>query len=124
MGLVIDLELLRRDPAGLAASLARRHLDLDVAELAALDRRRREARGRAEEHRAAQKRSGKEIASLQGEAKASAIVAAARLAEDYKSALAEADALDAAFDEVWRTLPNPPHASAPDGLSGSRTTSR
>ena len=117
MGVVIDLELLRRDPAALAAALARRHLQLDIAELAGLDRRRREARARAEEHRAAQKRSGKEIAGLKGEAKEAAITAAARLAEDYKAALAEAEALDAAFDEVWRTLPNPPHASVPDGLS-------
>ena len=117
MGLVIDLELLRRDPEGLAAALGRRHLTVDVAELAALDRRRREARARAEEQRAAQKRSGKEIAGLKGEAKEAAIAAAARLAEDYKGALAEAEALDAAFDEVWRTLPNPPHASAPDGLA-------
>ena len=59
MGLVIDLELLRRDPAGLAAALGRRHLQVDVAELAALDRRRREARTRAEEQRAAQKRSAR-----------------------------------------------------------------
>ena len=117
MGLVIDLELLRRDPEGLAAALGRRHLSVDAAELAALDRRRREARARAEEQRAAQKRSGKEIATLQGEAKEAAIAAAARLAEDYKASLAEADALDAAFDEVWRTLPNPPHPSAPDGHS-------
>jgi seryl-tRNA synthetase len=116
MGGVIDLELLRRDPQALAAALGRRHLAVDVAELAAMDRRRREVRAGAEEMRAAQKRSGKEIAALKGEAKAAAIAAAARLAEDYKAALAEAEALDAAFERVWRTLPNPPHASAPDGL--------
>ena len=112
---MIDLTLLRNDPEGLAAALARRHLDVDVPELAALDRRRREARAGAEERRAAQRRSGKEIASLKGGEKEAAIVAAARLAEEYRAALAEADALDAAFDEVWRTLPNPPHQSAPTG---------
>ncbi len=116
MGLVIDRELLRRDPAGLAAALERRHLTVDVAELAAMDRRRGEMRARAEEQRAAQKRSGKEIAGLKGEAKEAAIAAAALLAEEYRVSLAEAEALDAAFEEVWRTLPNPPHASAPDGL--------
>ena len=115
MGLVIDIELLRRDPEGLGAALRRRHLAVDVAELAALDRRRREARARAEDQRAAQKRSGKEIAGLKGEAKEAAIAAAALLAEGYRTALAEAEALDAAFEEVWRTLPNPPHPSAPDG---------
>jgi len=31
MGPVIDLELLRRDPEGLAAALGRRHLAVDVA---------------------------------------------------------------------------------------------
>ncbi|MFH1329894.1 MAG: serine--tRNA ligase [Actinomycetota bacterium] len=112
---MIDLELLRRDPDGLAAALGRRHLAVDVAELATMDRRRREARASAEGRRAAQKRSGKEIAALEGEAKEAAISAAARLAEEYREALAKAEALDAAFDEVWRTLPNPPHPSAPDG---------
>jgi seryl-tRNA synthetase len=116
MGLVIDLELLRRDPEGLAAALGRRHLTVDVAGLAVQDRRRREARARAEEQRAAQKRSGKEIAGLKGEAKEAAIAAAALLAEGYKASLAEAEALDAAFEEMWRTLPNSPHSSAPDGL--------
>jgi len=115
MGAVIDLELLRRDPEGLAAALARRHLEIDVAALATLDRRRREARARAEETRAAQKRSGREIAGLKGEAKEAAIAAAAGLADEYREALAEADRLDTCFDEVWRALPNPPHPSAPDG---------
>lgn len=112
---MLDLELLRRDPGGLAAALGRRHLDVDVTGLAALDRRRREARARAEEQRAAQKRSGKAIAGLNGEAKEAAIAAAARVAEDYREALAEAEGLDAAFDRVWRLLPNPPHPSVPDG---------
>jgi len=114
---VIDVSLLRGDPEGLAAAFARRHLSVDVAQLAALDRRRREARTRAEDLRAAQKRAGKAIASLQGQEKAEAIATAARLAEEYRGSLAGADALDAAFDEVWRTLPNPPHPSAPTGGS-------
>jgi seryl-tRNA synthetase len=113
---VIDVSLLRNDPEGLATAMARRHLAVDIPQLAGLDRRRREARVRAEELRAAQKRAGKEIASLQGPAKAEAIAEAARLAEEYRGALAGADALDAAFDEVWRTLPNPPHPSAPTGV--------
>jgi len=112
---MIDVSLLRDDPEGLAAALARRNLALDIPQLAALDRRRREARARAEELRAAQKRSGREIASMEGEEKAEAIAAAARLAEEYRGALAGADALDAAFDEVWKALPNPPHPSAPAG---------
>jgi seryl-tRNA synthetase len=115
MPVVLDLSLLRNDPEGLAAALARRGVDVDVPALAALDRRRREERARAEGLRAAQKRSGKEIASLQGEAKDEAIAAAAGLADDYRSALAQADALDARFDQVWRTLPNPPHPSVPTG---------
>ena len=112
---VIDVSLLRTDPEGLAAALSRRNSIIDVSRFAALDRRSRLARAQAEEVRAAQKRTGKEIASLQGEEKAGAIAAAARLAEEYRGALAGADALDAAFDEVWRTVPNPPHASVPAG---------
>jgi seryl-tRNA synthetase len=115
MAFVLDLGLLRNDPEGLAAALERRGVGVDVPALAALDRRRREERARAEGLRATQKRSGKEISSLQGKAKEEAIAAAAGLADDYRSALAEADALDARFDQVWRTLPNPPHPSVPTG---------
>jgi seryl-tRNA synthetase len=118
---VIDIALLREDPGALAAAMERRSIDLDVEALVALDAERRRVRTSAEEMRAEQKRSGKEIARLQGEEKQAAIARAGELSQQYESALADADALDARFDAVWRTLPNPAHESVPvgDGEEGN-----
>ena len=85
--------------------------------LVAIDESRRRARVSAEELRAEQNRTGKEIAQLKGDDKQRAIAAAADLAERYKASLAEADGLDAQFEALWVPLPNPPHASVPSGMS-------
>jgi seryl-tRNA synthetase len=114
---MIDVNLLRNDPEALAASLRRRGLDADLESLADLDRLRREVRARAEELRADQKEAGKQIQSLGGDEKASAITRAASIAEEYKALLGEADELDTRFEERWVTLPNLVDPSAADGLT-------
>jgi seryl-tRNA synthetase len=114
---VNDVSLLRSNPELLAEGFARRDLDVDLGRLIDLDERRRSERTAAEELRARQKDSGKEIALLEGDAKQAAISAAAELADEYKAALARADSLDAEFDAVWVPLPNPPHESVPVGRS-------
>jgi seryl-tRNA synthetase len=114
---VIDVSILRDDTEALAAALARRGLEVDVSRLADLDERRRVARVTAEQLRSEQKDLGKSIARLSGDEKAAAVARAGELADSYKDALAEADELDAAFDEVWVTLPNLADATAADGES-------
>ena len=113
---VLDVALLRDDREALQAAMARRGVDVDFEALAALDECRRRVRSGAEELRSRQKGAGKQIASLEGDAKQEAIAAAASLADDYKTAIADADALDAEFDATWVPLPNPAHESAPDGV--------
>ena len=114
---MIDVSILRNEPSVLASSLARRGIDIDLDELAGIDRRRREVRARAEQLRSEQKGAGKEIARLDGDEKQSAIARVGTLAEEYKAALAEADELDARFDEVWTALPNLVDPTAADGLT-------
>jgi seryl-tRNA synthetase len=113
---MIDVALLREEPEVLAEALRRRAVEIDLDELAELDRRRREVRVRAETLRAGQKQSGKQIAALEGAEKEAAIEVASRVAADYRSAVAEADELDERFRAIWITIPNPPHPSAPDGV--------
>jgi len=113
---VIDVALLRHDPDVIAASLARRGVDLDLGELVRLDEERRAVRSRAEELRARQKEIGKSIPKLDGEERQAAIAAAGTLAEECKTLLTEADLLDAAFDEMWITLPNLTDPTAAEGL--------
>lgn len=114
---MIDVAVLRQDPDALKASLRRRGLDVDVAALAATDERRRQVRAAAEALRAEQKEIGKGIRGLSGEEREAAIAAAGELAERYKVELAEADALDAAFEDTWVTLPNLTDPTAADGLT-------
>ena len=89
--------------------------DFDIAEFSALDAARRAGRVKAETLRSEQKDAGKHIATLDGDAKQEAIGKVGRLAEKYKQALAEADRLDAQFEEKWIPLPNPAHPSVPQG---------
>lgn len=112
---MIDVAILRNSPEALTTSLERRGIDLDVAGLAELDRKRREVRAAAEELRAEQKEAGKNIATLQGDEKRAAIERAGELAEAYKKSLAEADELDAAFEEQWVTIPNMVDPTAAEG---------
>ena len=70
---MLDVSLLRNEPDRLAAAFAHRGVDVDLEGLADLDRRRREVRAGAEELRAEQKRAGKEIGTLDGEARDEAI---------------------------------------------------
>jgi seryl-tRNA synthetase len=114
---VIDLAILRESPGVLREALRRRHADLDVDRLVDLDEERRSVRSEAERVRAEQKRAGKEISSLEGEARQEAIADAGKLADAYKRLLAEADELDDAFHELWIHVPNLAHPSAPDGTS-------
>lgn len=114
---MIDVAVLRTDPDALRASLARRGVSVDVDALGDLDRRRREIRTEAETLRAKQKEIGKAVPTLDGEARAEAIAEAGDLAQAYKAALAEADALDAEFDASWVGLPNLTDPTAAEGMS-------
>ncbi len=113
---MIDIAILRDRRAELAASLERRGLDFDLEALATLDEERRATRAEAERVRARQKEIGSTISKLDGDAKTAAIAEAGGLADTYKGLLAEADALDARFDETWIQLPNMTDPTAADGL--------
>lgn len=113
---MIDIAILRDHRDELAASLARRGLDFDLDDLADLDVRRRNVRAEAEQIRSRQKEIGSTIPKLEGEEKTAAIAEAGGLAASYKRLLADADALDAEFDETWIQLPNMTDPTAADGL--------
>jgi seryl-tRNA synthetase len=112
---MIDPRLLRDDPEALRSSLARRGSKLDLDALITLDADLRAARQKAEELRARQKESGREIAGLEGDAKESAIAGVAELAAQVKDAGAEVDRLESGFDTALLEVPN---LVAPDAADG------
>lgn len=114
---MIDVTILRNQPDLLRSALARRGVSIDVDELVSLDEQVRKARQAAEETRAAQRDSGKTIAALQGDEKQAAIAAAAELSERFRSLDAEADELQARFDQIWINVPNLVDPTAADGFT-------
>ena len=114
---MIDLAVLRESPNALRDALRRRHTEIDVDQLIGLDERRRSVRSEAERVRAEQILAGKEISSLEAQARQAAISNAGQLADSYKRLLTEADDLDQEFQELWINVPNMAHPSAPDGTT-------
>lgn len=114
---MIDISVLRDDPDTLAAALARRGLDMDVAAMSALDEARRNTRVAAESMRHEQKTLGRRIARLQGAAKQAAIAEAGEIASGYRKTLSKADELDEEFHRLWVRVPNLPHSTAADGIT-------
>jgi seryl-tRNA synthetase len=112
---MIDPRLLRDDPEAIRSSLTRRGSKLDLDALITLDADLRAARQKAEDLRARQKESGREIAGLEGEAKESAIAGVAELAAQVKDAGAEVDRLQSEFDTAVLEVPN---LVAPDAADG------
>ena len=114
---MLDLRLLRSDPNGVAANLARRGYRLDIARFTDLEKRRKDAqlavdalrnerntRSRAIGQAKAQ---GRDLAPLLAEVE----TLGARLAESERSLAA----LQQELDELLLDLPNLLHESVPDG---------
>jgi len=112
---MIDPRLLRDDPDAIRESLARRGSKVDLDAVISLESSLRAARQNAEELRARQKESGREIATLEGEAKDEAIAAVADLAAQVKEAASDVDRLETEFDSAILEVPN---LVAPDAAEG------
>ena len=115
---MLDVNLLRKNPDRIAASLAHRGTTgVDLDSLSELDEQRRSVRAEAEGLRAEQKELGGRVARLEGADKEAAIARGSEIAAAYKAKLAEADQLDSEFEAIWVPLPNLVHESVPRGES-------
>lgn len=114
---MIDPKLFRDNPDVIANSLRRRGSDLDLQALIELDGAHRAALQESEELRAAQNEAGKKIATLEGDAKQTAIDEVSGLAAAQKGAAAKADELATTFTAAFLELPNLVDPSAADGYT-------
>jgi seryl-tRNA synthetase len=114
-----DIRLIRDDPAGFDAALARRGLPPVSAALLAIDARRRAAIAQAETAQAAQNKAAKEVgaAKVRGdEAEFQRLRAEVAAQKDAVARLgAEAAAADAELTAALEVIPNLPLAEVPDG---------
>jgi seryl-tRNA synthetase len=118
---VLDPRLLRTEPDRVAANLARRGFQLDVAALAALEERRKAAQVRADALRAERNARSKNIgrAKAQGEDVAPLLKEVEQLGSEQASAEAEFAAVQAEVERLSMNLPNLLHDSVPAGLDES-----
>ncbi len=114
---MLDPKLLRQNPDAIAESLRRRGSTIDLDELVGLDGSYRSALQRAEKFRSRQKNAGKEIATLEGDAKQAAINEVSELAAAQKEASSTSDDLGEQFRVAWLELPNLVDPTAADGFT-------
>jgi seryl-tRNA synthetase len=119
---VIDVRLLRTDPEGVRAALARRNkpeLLTQLAEAISLEGRSRELQSARDAVRAEINDLSKQVGQKRRDgdaAGAEALQAQSRSLGDRESQLAaEADDVAGALRELLLRIPNLPHADAPDG---------
>ena len=114
-----DIRLIRDDPAGFDAALARRGLPGVSPELLAIDARRRAAIAAAETAQAEQNRAAKEVGAAKGRGdqaefeRLRALVAAKK--SEVADLQAEAAEADAALTAALEVIPNLPLAEVPEG---------
>src|SRR4051794_2074075 len=114
---MLDLKRIREDTAAARAALARRGMAEQLDELLALDERRRELLPQVEERRARQNAASDSIAETKragGDAE-EAIAEMRGVAAEVKQLEAELAEVEEKRDALAATLPNLPHADAPDG---------
>ncbi len=116
---MIDLRLLREDPDGVAAALARRGLTReDVDRLVELEEQRRALIPVVDEARSAQKVASQGIGKASAEERPALIEQAAELKQKVADLEAELAAASDAFEAAVVGVPNLPHPDAPDGNEG------
>src|SRR4051812_19597617 len=113
---MLDAKLLRRDPEGVRAALARRGESGVLDRWLELDERWRAAVARFEELRAEQNAASQEIgrAKKAGEDASAAIARMQDVAAEVKRLGTERDELERERDGLLLALPNLPHPDAPD----------
>jgi seryl-tRNA synthetase len=114
---MLDPKLLRSDLAGVAASLARRGVVLDVETFAALEEQRKAAQIEADRLRAERNANAKAVgqAKSKGQDAAALLAASESLGEQLQGVEKQLDAIQAKLSDLQLGLPNILHASVPDG---------
>jgi seryl-tRNA synthetase len=114
---MLDPKLLRSDPAGVAANLARRGFTLDVARLATLEESRKRWQIRAGELQNERNLHAKSVgkAKAQGQDIAPLLKQTETLGAQLAEAEAELTKAQKEWDDLALVIPNMLHASVPEG---------
>ncbi|MGK5080434.1 serine--tRNA ligase [Janthinobacterium sp. HLX7-2] len=118
---MIDIQLLRKDIATVAARLATRKFQLDVAGFTALEAERKAIQTRTEELQGKRNALSKQIGMLKGKGEDTSAVMAqvAGLGDELKADEAALTVVQAKLSDFIMAVPNLPHESAPVGTDES-----
>ena len=116
---MLDIQLLRNDPAAVAARLKTRGYVLDVARFESTEARRKSVQTRTQELQARRNAVSKEIGAAKGRGEdAKALMAeVAGLGEELKALETELSVIQSDLRDWLLEVPNLPHASVPIGAS-------
>ncbi len=113
---MVDLKLIRDQPDAMRSALRKKGADPGLIDrVLDADRLRRELVQQVEALRAAQNRASQEIPRLAGPAREERIAEMKRIAAQAKAQEPALQEADAALGALLLQIPNPPHASVPDG---------
>jgi seryl-tRNA synthetase len=118
---MIDIQLLRKDIDSVAARLASRKFQLDVATFNALEAERKQIQTRTEELQGKRNALSKQIGVLKGKGEdASAVMAeVGGIGDELKASAARLEEIQAKMTDFVRAIPNLPHESVPVGTDES-----
>jgi seryl-tRNA synthetase len=118
---MIDIQLLRKDIDSVAARLATRKFQLDIAGFNALEAERKQIQTRTEELQGKRNTLSKQIGMLKGKGEDTSAVMAevAGIGDELKASAERLDAIQAKMSEFLQAVPNVPHESVPVGADES-----
>ncbi|HJV49949.1 MAG TPA: serine--tRNA ligase [Noviherbaspirillum sp.] len=118
---MIDIQLLRKDIDSVAARLATRKFQLDVAAFNALEAERKQIQTRTEELQSKRNALSKQIGMLKGKGEDTSTVMAevAGIGDELKASAERLDVVQAKMSEFMLTIPNLPNESVPVGQDES-----
>ena len=118
---MIDIQLLRKDIDSVAARLAARKFQLDVATFNALEAERKQIQTRTEELQGKRNALSKQIGMLKGKGEDTSAVMAevAGIGDELKASAERLDVVQAKLSEFMLAIPNLPNESVPVGQDES-----
>ena len=119
---MLDLKLVRKDPDAVATLLKKKNHAFPVSQFVDLDAERKQADIRSQELLAERKKASKQIGALIGagksveEAKAEVDEALNRISKELDAAVARAQEVQKALDDLMMRTPNIPDDEVPEGV--------
>lgn len=116
---MLDIQLLRTHIDQVAARLATRGFQLDVARFQALEQERKQLQTATQELQARRNATAKQIgmAKAKGEDVSPIMAEVASLGDELKASEAKLDLVQGQLNDLLATIPNVPHESVPTGRS-------